>query len=754
MRKLASALCILILPLAIFAQFETDYKPVVSKGALPKDFVTRSSDKYVQAKAELESNEKKSTRKTKETFLLQASFGIDEMLLSGKVVFNDPMADYVNRVADKLLAHDPGLRSQVRFYILRSSQVNAFATNQGVIFVTMGLLAQLENEAQLAFILAHEVTHYTEKHAIEKYLEVDKMEKGKGSYRDLTFDDKDLAKSVFNKEQEQEADEKGIELFLKSRYSTQYMMGVYDVLKYAYLPFDDITFDKTFLENQYMKFPEGYVIKDTKPIDTKDIEDDDDRSTHPSVPERRNYTEKAIAKADNAGKSTYLVGENDFSKVREMARFELCRLYTLHRRYEAGIYTAYMLLKKYPNNLYLKKNVAYCLAGLSEYSNQDEFSEVHTKAEKVEGKGQAVFELLHKLDSVKGDVNIVALSYTLKLRKEYPNDKEVEELYRRLIKSLNDDAERKYASFSETPYIAAAPSNAITDEKPTVDTTASNELNQSKYEKLRKQETETKITGKLHFTDYALIEYMEDGKLRRDFEKADKEVEKKNDVKLEESRGRRRRGQDRVFALGIDKVVVVDPYFARVDARKKEKFKYLESESGQVDFAERLKLNAKKAKVELEVLNTKNLVESETEKMNEISILDEYISERLDHEDDIKMPYAERERIKEIAAKYNTKYFMWTGAISATEKNARRRAGLIVLSVLVPPSLLFTLPRIINAGHYTVYFSLLYNVETDELTYATYREIQNRTKGYILNSHLYDSFNQIKSKKKEKKQKD
>lgn len=758
MRKYFYGLCILLLPLVMFAQFETDYKPVLSKGALPKDFVTRSSDKYVIAKAELEKNEKKATRKAKEKFLLQTSFGVDEMLLSGKVVFNDPLAEYVNKVADKLLANDQTLRSQVRFYILRSSAVNAFATNQGVIFVTMGLLAQLENEAQLAFILAHEINHYTEKHAIEKYLEVENIERGKGSYTDLTFDDKDLAKSVFSKEQEKEADEKGILLFLKSGYSTQYLMGVYDVLKYAYLPFDDITFDKTFLENKYLKFPDGYVVKETKPIDIKDIEDDDDRSTHPSIVERRAYTDKAIGKADNTGKSTYLVGESQFNKVREMARFELCRLYTLHRRYEAGIYTSYMLLKKYPNNLYLKKNVAYCLAGLSEYSNEDEFSEVHKKADKIEGKGQAVFHLMHKLDSIKGDMNVVALAYTLKLKNEYGNDKEIEELYKHLLSTLVHKADKKLNNFSETEPTAdtvSTAANATTTSTAKVDSVV-DEMSKSKYEKLRQQETQTKyengLPGNLPFTAYAFIEYMQDGKLQRDFEKASKEKEDKESINLDATRNRyNRKEYNKVFALGIDKIVIVDPYYARIDAQKKEKLKYLETEGGQVDFVERLKLNAKKAKLEVEVLNTKNLVESETEKMNEISVLDEYISERLSHENDIEIPYAERERVQEIAKKYDTKYFMWTGAVALSNNSGRRTAGLIVLSVLMPPSMLFTLPRLINGGFNTVYFSLVYNVETDELKYATYRDVQNRTKGYILNSHIYDSFNQIKSKKKGKK---
>lgn len=750
MRKLAYALCILMLPLAMFAQFETDYKPVVSKGALPKDFVTRSSDKYVIAKAELEKNEKKATRKSKEEFLLQSNFGVDEMLLSGKVVFNDPLAEYVNKVADKLLANEPQLRSQLRFYILRSSAVNAFATNQGVIFVTMGLLAQLENEAQLAFILAHETVHYTEKHSIEKHLEAENIERGKGSYKGLTYDDKDLAKSVFSKEQEKEADEKGIELFLKSQYSTQHMMGVYDVLKYSYLPFDDVTFDKTFLENSTLKFPEGYVIKDTKPIETKDIEDDDDRSTHPSVSERRDYTEKAISKANNAGKSDYLVGEGEFNKVREMARFELCRLYTLHQRYEAGIYTSYLLLKKYPNNLYLKKQVAYCLTGLSEYSNEDEFSEVHEKTSKVEGKAQAVYELMHKLDSVKGDVNVVALAYTLKLKKEYPNDKEIEEVYRRLVSSLVNKADRNYASFSESAPVASNEQEQTTVID-TVAATSNNEGSKSKYEKLREQKSETKEKGKLHFSDYGLVEFMDDGKLRRDMEKAKKDAEKEEEINLDNPTGKSKYYSRNSNNEGMKKVVVVDPYFARIESQKKQKMQYLKSEDGQVDFAERLKLNAKKAKVELEVLNSKNLVESETDKLNEISVLDEYITDRLNLEDGVDMPYAERERVKAIAQKYGTNNFMWTGAVSLNYNNSRKIAGMVVLTVLWPPSMFFTLPRLINGGHTTLYFALIYDVETDKLRYATYREVENRTKGYILNSHIYDAFNQIKNPKKTKK---
>ena len=353
--------------LKLSAQFDADYKPLTSSGSLPSDFVTLSSKKYEDAKSKLSKKESKNVIKQKEDFLLSTNFAIDDILLSGKVLFNDELTSYLNSVADNALASEPGLRKELRFYVYKSTAVNAFSTNQGIVLVTTGLLAQLENEAELAFILCHEAVHYKEKHAIKEYLEEDKIQKGRGAYGQLAQEEKIVARCAFSKEEEKESDQKGLEILLKSQYSTKHLIGVYDVLKYAYLPFDDVKFDKTFLENSGMKFPNDFYKTNTQLIDTKDILDDDPRSTHPSVASRRKKSLEGIKEADNTGKSDYLVGQKRFDNIREISRFEICRLYTLHDRYEAGIYNSYLMLKKYPNNLYLKKNVAFCLAGLAQY---------------------------------------------------------------------------------------------------------------------------------------------------------------------------------------------------------------------------------------------------------------------------------------------------------------------------------------------------------------------------------------------------
>lgn len=95
-------------------------------------------------------------------FLETTHYAIDDLLHSGYVVFGDEVSNYISSIADSLLKDDLLTRSALRFYTLKSMASNAFSTDQGIIFVTTGLISQVKNEAQLAFILAHEICHFRE----------------------------------------------------------------------------------------------------------------------------------------------------------------------------------------------------------------------------------------------------------------------------------------------------------------------------------------------------------------------------------------------------------------------------------------------------------------------------------------------------------------------------------------------------------------------------------------------------------------
>lgn len=86
-----------------------------------------------------------------------ATFGRAFDVEVDKAAAEDGRLAAVQAVLDPLLALDPELGYAVRLGILDEPQPNAFAMLGGGLFVTSGLLAQVESENELAFVLAHEL---------------------------------------------------------------------------------------------------------------------------------------------------------------------------------------------------------------------------------------------------------------------------------------------------------------------------------------------------------------------------------------------------------------------------------------------------------------------------------------------------------------------------------------------------------------------------------------------------------------------
>lgn len=70
---------------------------------------------------------------------------------------------YINLVGNAL-AQRTDSNYRWRFGLIKSDSVNAFAMPGGYILVTTGLLKQLQSEDELAFVLAHEITHVLRRH--------------------------------------------------------------------------------------------------------------------------------------------------------------------------------------------------------------------------------------------------------------------------------------------------------------------------------------------------------------------------------------------------------------------------------------------------------------------------------------------------------------------------------------------------------------------------------------------------------------
>lgn len=94
------------------------------------------------------------------------SLSLEGLQRFGMPVENEPLQKYVNLVGNAVAANSKRSTIPYHFVVLDSPVKNAFAAPGGVIFISRALLATLDNEAELAAVLAHEVGHVAEKHAI------------------------------------------------------------------------------------------------------------------------------------------------------------------------------------------------------------------------------------------------------------------------------------------------------------------------------------------------------------------------------------------------------------------------------------------------------------------------------------------------------------------------------------------------------------------------------------------------------------
>ncbi len=112
---------------------------------------------------------------------LQLGKEADQQIQQQYGVYDDEeIQNYVERIGQEVLevSHmrreetDPKYReTEFYFRVLNSPVVNAFALPGGYIYVTRGLLAHLENEAQLAVVLGHEIAHVAARHSSQRALQ-------------------------------------------------------------------------------------------------------------------------------------------------------------------------------------------------------------------------------------------------------------------------------------------------------------------------------------------------------------------------------------------------------------------------------------------------------------------------------------------------------------------------------------------------------------------------------------------------------
>jgi predicted Zn-dependent protease len=157
-------------------------------------------------------------------------------------VYDDPTLNkYVTRIGMSMAPHTHRPHLEYHFAVLDTPVVNAFAVPGGYVYVTRGILAMMNSEAELAVVLGHELGHVNARHSVAKLSQLMLIQLGLavGSALSETVAKLSGAASIgiqllflkFSRDDEREADRLGVQYSRSGGYHPGEMIDFFSTLQ-------------------------------------------------------------------------------------------------------------------------------------------------------------------------------------------------------------------------------------------------------------------------------------------------------------------------------------------------------------------------------------------------------------------------------------------------------------------------------------------------------------------------------------------
>ncbi len=738
MKHFLSFLLPLFVGINAYSQIDfNNYQTLQSKGDVPADFSDLTSKKIEEGMTERRT-EIGSAMEQRE-FLEQTGYAIDELLHSGLVVYGDDLSNYVSSIGDKLLKGNPDLRSKLRFYTLKLNATNAFSTDQGIIFVTTGLISQLSSEAQLAYILAHEISHYTEKHVVETFT----WKKNNRYGRDWVD-----RMSVYSKDKEFSADELAVDMYRKAGYAKEEILTTFDVLLYSYLPFDEVPIDLDYFATDQLFLPE--FLFPTKEYEiTADPDEDDSNSSHPNVSKRKEAVQKEIDGVKKSwGTTVNSEGDARFYELRNIARFESVRTDVAQAAFGNALYSIYLLEREFPESIFLQRMKMHSWLGLYQYESLSRVNKTILSNRDLEGQSAPVHYFIRKLN--RKSLTTVALRHIYDIHEQYPEDLEIGAMYTYSLKLLAKDEKfdiDEYSVMTFAEYADSVELKRIQAENDTLSVKPVEEpKKKSKYDRIKSNESPDVIDesiDSLKYYYYGLADLVRDSSFLQELESYTP-VES-NLPPEEDYNGRRGRKyyQNKAYEelkIGSDDVIVVEP--RAIDYSRKG-VDLVKSEKLEGMFADAIVEAADQAGTMTHSIDKRNLT---TESYNARSTLIGFLNQLVEEDDVTPFPVDYLE-LKKIADYNGTSNVMFTVVDHTFEPDINIYG--VLLSALIYPTLPFTLtlyiPIKLMSGNQTRLTVLLMDLDSGEFKAGNVFRFNERLTKHNIGNRMYSLFKHLSS---------
>lgn len=754
-----------------------DYKPIYCGGDLPANLKSLSSKKAIEAMNQIQNTGKTGReRRTEESHAVEVSFFEDQILSSGQVLYGNPLSDYVEKVGQSLIKGNKELVEEIQFYVLRSHVPNAYTTSNGLIFVSVGLLVRLENESQLAVILAHEIQHYVKKHSLLQYKENRKVMAT--SSRNSNFEDKLKSIYRFSKDQEFEADDLGYEMLKNTNYDLNEGIYVFEMLKYTDYPFLETPYSIDSLASENYIFPQtvrdlaAASIKSVMEAEVKNrvMDEADLEGTHPSLNQRILILKDRIAKLDMTGKKRFILDESAFHYMQKIARHELLLLYMRRSDYGQSFYLSKVMELLYGKSLFLSKVRAMSIYALAEHRFRGKnLKDFGCSVSDNKGEWRNFFAEINSL--TEKELGAFAVRVIWQEYLKYPSDAFLLDVRDRAFRTLQNKGrvyvmdflafvpygKRSVTNSNSAVTIAPGSGQAIKSEIP-VAPKEENGSNLLKNPRSRSQSsaTDNNVSSSIVPNDQlpyfygALLDLPKQDELKKYLEsvKIDFDLLSKNTPKLtpSERRAKFEKEQKEKYRRPnpeIEGIVVFQPQVSFTNALSRSNKKKLFSEE---KYREQLTKHwlyvGKVSGLNVKVLTNTAGSELTTESLNDYAQLNDWMMERLNN-DTNEMLLFYSQYVNEPMKDFQTDLLCWT---KVDYKIVPRELQLdyLLYSIFYPPILPYYLYWQLQLDSYLKEYTIVYDTKTSRVKYQRNKYLETKMTDAMLKAQIYETLYELR----------
>ncbi len=366
---------------ALAQRYEGGYSPLRTFKPAPETVVGVTASYKLNIKA-LDTIKEKKVRESVAEDLKSLSTNFTRLDSMSLLMHTDSLNGYVNSITQRICSKNPSLAgSTFKIFTYRTIIPNASSRGNGVLFINLDLAAKLSSEAELAFIICHEMAHDVRKHVMKGILQRSQMIHDDNFKKELKkatsqeFNSVKVTETVVlkfmarytehSRENETEADSLGLVLYRNAGYPLAVAVKAIQKLDSIDLPsYTKPLRLKELFNSAELAFNDNWL----KPSDENvalggnldDFKMPDSLKTHPDCKLRAAAMKRIITREPTADTSSEIRCLQRYRDFRSACLLESVEVYLQNGLYSWALYNSLELMNRFPDNNYLK-----CAASLS-----------------------------------------------------------------------------------------------------------------------------------------------------------------------------------------------------------------------------------------------------------------------------------------------------------------------------------------------------------------------------------------------------